>query len=255
MNKSKEESIADAWIRFAKRLLNLAERICQEIVLPPTIRPSDPKVAALLLVKRSISNGKSAILLHRRNLIIDARIIVRTSLENAFWIAGLTDHGKDFVKKMADHDLKYKKLLGERVLAYQSYRGSEPNISLQETIRVIGNEKRKAMTPKNVAEESALKHFYILYQLLSSDSAHPTTEALSRFLSPPEKKTGMRTLNATATLKPNEVSDTIWYLCLALLAICVGANQLWGGTKAGKHLSRLEKDYQTLYKKYVSGRS
>jgi hypothetical protein len=54
------------------------------------------------------------------------------------------------------------------------------------------------------------------------------------------------TLVAEPSFESAEIAETLEFGCSALLGVCVGANELVGGTTAGKELHMLFDEYKKL---------
>jgi len=60
----------------------------------------DPKVVALTLLARTLSNFQAAVQLLGSQHVVEARALTRCCWENLFWIAALSKKGDEFVKTM-----------------------------------------------------------------------------------------------------------------------------------------------------------
>jgi HEAT repeat protein len=98
------------WYDFAERLRSTAIRMLE--VLEKPIEP-EPKVYAITLLARTISNFNSAMILHSAHQIMEARVLVRCCWENAFYLAGMAKHGPLFLKAMKDDDAASRRARGD----------------------------------------------------------------------------------------------------------------------------------------------
>jgi hypothetical protein len=57
-----------------------------------------------MLLARTVSNIKGAVLLLDAHRIVEARTITRCCLENLYWTVGLAEEGESFARKMRDDD-------------------------------------------------------------------------------------------------------------------------------------------------------
>ena len=55
---------------------------------------------------------------------------------------------------------------------------------LRDQLRDISKKlpKQKSLSPKDVAEDSVLRHAYLIYAQLSADAGHPTFSSLNRYI-------------------------------------------------------------------------
>ena len=93
-----EEAEAETWKTSIKtQWAELADTLGQTGVdilagKPLTVtakRFREPKVLAIMLMSRTLSNLKGKLALIENGLVVEARILVRCCFENAFWLAGL----------------------------------------------------------------------------------------------------------------------------------------------------------------------
>ena len=89
---------------------------------------------------------------------------------------------------------------------------------------------------------------YIFFSQLSSDAAHPSVEALNRYVVP-HKEDEIGGIDVEPIVKESEIAETFEYLCLAVMSVCVTVNQILGGTLGGNLLSELANEYTALSNK------
>jgi hypothetical protein len=95
---------------------------------------------------------------------------------------------------------------------------------------------------------------YVFYSQLSSASAHPSVTALGRYVIPhtAEEVGG---IDVDPVVSEQEIEQTLELLCQAAIGICIGVNQMLGGTGGGKALNNLADEYVALSNKSARGRS
>jgi hypothetical protein len=103
----------------------------------------------------------------------------------------------------------------------------------------------KTLTPKEVALKTAIGKSYIFYEQLSSDAAHPSLDALNRHVIP-HTKTEVGGIDVEPIVRDPELAETLEYLCMAVMGVCVGVNQILEGTKGGNALNGLADQYMAL---------
>jgi hypothetical protein len=87
--------------------------------------------------------------------------------------------------------------------------------------------KGKTLTPKEVAARGSLVKAYAYYAQLSADAAHPTIDSLGRYLNKKtEQEEKITTLAIEPAINPDEARMTLFYLCEALLGVCVWTNTI-----------------------------
>lgn len=104
----------------------------------------------------------------------------------------------------------------------------------------------KTLSPKHVAAIRAdFEKTYIFYGQLSSDAAHPSITALNRYIlkGTPEEPGG---IDIEPELRDGELCETLEYLCMAAVGVCVGVNQIIGTSNVDVDLSGIADRYIDL---------
>lgn len=232
---------------FAQEVLDLAIELVTAFPAPAAITPEtrrDPKLVGAALLCRSATNFRGALVLAHGGQPVESRSLVRMIFENFFFVAALCDHGKEFIKKMRSDEAANRKALGELVLqsASKEVREGEPAQIIRTQIRGLLEEfstPKKFGSVKEVAGATVAKSAYVNYARLSMDG-HPSITSLRRHL-PWEIESDRHFLTITVQpqFRPGELLDTIDEACVALLGVCVGFNQLVGGTAKSDALRTL----------------
>lgn len=210
-------------------------------------RFAEPKVLAIMLMSRTLSNFRGVITLIENSLVVEARILVRCCFENAFWMAGLHSQGDKFVTKMLHDEMRSRHVRGEMALSKKPQLLEHVEKNLREQLRKI-NQKwpdAKSLSPKDVALSGLLRDGYLLYSQLSADAAHPTVTSLHRHVGRRETD-GEALIEVVPTPKDVEVIMTWDWGCNAMLGACVAVNEILGGTPAGQKLGEIADSYQAL---------
>lgn len=243
-----EENIKARWTQLADTI----GQTCLDILggVPVTVtekRFVDPKVLALMLASRALSNFRGVFILIENGLVVESRILVRCCFENAFWIAGLQAKGDGFVKKMLEDEMRSRRVRGEWVLTKKPQLSGEVEKRLREQLKLINknSDKAKSLSPKDVALSGLLREGYGIYSQLSADAAHPTVTSLNRHVGRSDK--GHEALIDVVPAPKDEEIITTWdWACNAMLGVSVGVNEILGGAPAGQGLLDLADRYQAL---------
>src|SRR5262252_10929097 len=113
-----DDTLKRQWTELADTI----GQTCLDILggVPVTVtekRFEDPKVLAIRLASRALSNFRGVFVLIENRLVVEARILVRCCFENAFWIAGLHADGEAFARKILQDEMKSRQTRGEWVLS------------------------------------------------------------------------------------------------------------------------------------------
>jgi hypothetical protein len=205
----------------------------------------DETYLGLTLLARTMSNFRGALLLLDNRRVIEARIITRSCLENSFWVARLVNEGAKFARAMLHDTVSHKQRAGQRIMASGAPLGDEVEQRLRKWLKGQSKDFQnpKQLSPKEVADKSTIGRAYIFYEQLSSDSCHPSLDALHRHVIP-------HTAEEVGGIDPipseDELGETFEYLCMAVMGVCVGVNELLGGTLGGAALNGLAERYSLL---------
>jgi Family of unknown function (DUF5677) len=239
-----------AWLDFAEKLPGIAFSILGEAEVPETEKGArHPKVIAATLLIRTRSNFSGAIAMTRAQRVIEARVLTRCCFENLFYLAELAARGDEFVMEMHDDESKSRKTLGELILS----EGITVDPAVKERLRTqLRDIKARAPQAKflsitEVARGGLLAHSESIYRQLSRDAAHPTFTSLNRYIRRFEENgQTVRGLDAEPVVNEFEVAQTVNWACVAMIGICVAANQIFEGTPAGQQLLQIADEWQAL---------
>jgi len=237
----------EEWKALAADTHDMALRIFETANVPVTIKGfADEKVLALMLLARAVSNMKGTLLLLDAKRIVEARIIARSCLENFYWAVGLAEEDEAFVRKMRDDEMSHRRAQGQSICN---------DVELEETVkqrlqafmRASGKKfgDAKTLSPKQVARiREDFQRTYIFYGHLSAD-AHPSVTTLNRYavLDTADEIGG---IDVEPVIKDAEVAETLEFLCMAAVGVCMGVNQMLGGTDGAEALDRIATRYTDL---------
>jgi hypothetical protein len=208
---------------------------------------ADPRVLAVMIMSRALSNFRGVFLLAEGGLIVEARALVRCCYENTFWLAGLLADGNAFVAQMREDEARSRKVRGELVLKKKTTVLSDETVEkIRKQLRLI--KKRwptaRRLSPKDVALSGVLSEGYLIYTQLSADAAHPTLTSLSRHIG--QTKNGEKLIDVVPTPRDRELIETLDWACNAILGACSAVNEILGGTPAGQQLNALADRYSMI---------
>jgi hypothetical protein len=170
---------------------------------------------------------------------MEARVVTRCCIENALWVARLVKEGDSFVRDMLGDDARHRIGRAQRLLK-GSELGDETSEKLRSRLKEIAKQYQnpKQLTPSGVADSAVAGQVYILYQKLSADAAHPSLDALSRYVLPPTESEP-EGIDVEPAVDDAEITETLEYLSVAVLGVCFGVNDLLGGTPGASALNGL----------------
>jgi hypothetical protein len=165
------------------------------------------------------------------------------------WVGSLQAKGDEFVRAMFHDEARSRKARGELILREAYQLDDKVQQRLRDQLRDISKKlpKQKSLSPKDVAEDSVLRHAYLIYAQLSADAGHPTFSSLNRYIGRFEENgETVRGIDIAPPPKEEELIQTLDWACNAMVGVCVGANQILEGTPTGQKLLGIADEYQAL---------
>jgi hypothetical protein len=211
----------------------------------------NPKVIALAILCRSITNFRASLILVQQQQVLEARALVRLMYENLLWLAALRERGAAFVQAMIDDEAFNRKALAKRTLKLTAKQGadlSQPGASkLKSIIEDLEQKfpKTKKLETGKTAEQGSVEITYVQCGRFSFDAVHCSVTALARHISA-ERIDGTLELivNVAPPAPPFEVLSTVLRACRALMGAAVAANELMGFTAATATLAALMSEFE-----------
>ena len=230
-------ALMDDWKSQAHGLIQASHDIFATAVVPTTENTRHKEqFTGLTLLARTVSNLKGALILLDSRRVVEARVLARCCIENALWVAGLATDGDAFIREMLSDDAHHRRGRGERLFASRESLDDETSAKLRSWLREIGKayQNPTQLNPGGVAKRSnTSSQIYIFYEQLSADAAHPSVDALNRYVVKDDE------IEAEPDLDEAEIVETLEYLSMAVLGVCFGVNELLGGTPGSASLNGL----------------
>jgi len=235
------------WLAFAEKLPPIGYVVASHKEIPVTHKgAADPTALIIALLARSISNLKGVIVLARAGFVVEARTCVRCLFENLFIAGGLVTRGSDFVQEMFQDELNSRKLRGSIVLQWPvSDKEFEERLRAHIEQMKRAYPKTRFLAPKRASDSSPLAANYLFYSQLSSDSAHPSFSALSRYFRFTENGEELRGIDISPKIKNDELADTVNLACHAFIGVLVAVNQILGDP-CNERINPLVAEYRSL---------
>lgn len=200
----------------------------------------------MTLLARTISNLKGTLIMVREGRVVEARVLARCCFENQFWIGGLASDGQAFRSAMLHDEMKKRQTRGEMLFKLNSEMEDDVEQKLRKWLREHKQwNDSKTLSPKQVAMKTDIGRSYIFYDQLSSDAAHPTVNALNRYIVPADDD-GIRSIDMNPVPSDEELAYTLNIASLAVMGVLIGANQVLGDTPGGAALNALADEYKAL---------
>jgi hypothetical protein len=150
---------------------------------------------------------------------------------------------------MVQDEMKHKLVRGELLFQVEARLEEDAENKLRKWIREARKEFGDAETlnPSVVASLGPLRKSYVFYRQLSSDAAHPSIDALGRYVkSFHENGERIRGIDVEPVVGSKEIAETLNWACLAMISVCAGANQILEYTDGGRDLELIANEYVNL---------
>jgi hypothetical protein len=217
-----------AWQAYVRRLYDVGVQIVAEadkMTVGADVR--DPKVLALALLSRTLSNFNGAAMMIEAGLIVEARTLTRCCFENLLWLAELAARRAEFVEEMVRDDVASQQGRGKMALSWsERLEESAPyEKGLRERLERLKEKypKSKPIKFSDLGQESGVDQSYMWYRLLSADAAHPSLTSLARYFERQPDNVLMLSMLPAAKLKEE---DTLQFASQALLGVCVATCEI-----------------------------
>ncbi|HZZ25527.1 MAG TPA: DUF5677 domain-containing protein [Roseiarcus sp.] len=224
----------DDWKSQARGLIRTSRDIFAAGTVPTMGNARhNEQFTGLTLLARTVSNLKGVLILLDSRRVVEARVLARSCIENALWVAGLAAEGEAFIREMLSDDAHHRRGRGERLFASRAPLDDTTIATLRARLREIGKayQNPTQLNPGGVAKRSnTSSQIYIFYEQLSADAAHPTVDSLNRYVVGDDE---------IAFEHEAEIVEMLEYLSMAVLGVCLAVSDLVGGTPGAESLNGL----------------
>lgn len=217
----------ETWMAFAVGLRRVGLELFGSSQIKVTEHgAADLKVLGLLLLARTLSNLKATLSLLRENQIVEARTIARNCYENQYLVLGLLKDGDEFTSEMVAHEMRHKRERMQFLFNTEIDLDESMELKIRNWLRANKQwADAKTLNPKGVAMRGAIQS-YVFYQALSADS-HPSVDTLNRYYVAPDID-GVPGIDIEPVVKPDEVVETLIFVCLPVIGVFLGVSELLG---------------------------
>jgi hypothetical protein len=212
----------EAWQDYSRRLYHAGLSIIAEAdKMTVGSSTKDPKVLALALLCRTLSNFNGAVLMIEAAMPVEARTLTRCCFENLLWIGELAEKGETFVEEMTRDEAASQQARGKMVLSWSDRLEEQVPYAegLRERMEKLKARKPKAIRFGELGKANRIADSYLWFRQLSSDAAHPSLTSLSRHMF--KEPNNVMTLSIVPDMIEKEAEDTLQYATQALMGVCV----------------------------------
>lgn len=228
------------WFLLAEDINRTGQRILAAFKPSQNVAIRDVTGVALLI--RSLSNYQGALLMAKRGMVVEARTLVRCCFENAFFIGTLLKEGDAFLVELCDGD-EFSRKAQAKWLLQKPGRLSSAAVGatrrLEQRRAQIGD-KICSFSPadfKALAKRANIEEGYLFYSVLSGDAAHPSVQALDRYLVRGDQQTSLKSITWGAFCDAEHLPETLNFACHAMIAVGVAASEMLGDDAANREMA------------------
>ncbi len=214
----------DAWFRLAEDTNVVLMRTMTASMDHPAAHGSNwsKEAVAVRLLMRSSGSFQGVILLAKRGMAVQARILVRSIIEDSFVAAALTTEPDKVIQMLKDGDEASRRFQGQFILAQGLGPSDMDRKKLEEAIDKMDDSTR-FLNLKKVAGMSSMLPQYLNYMRLSSDAAHPSATSLQKHVAVRDDRAGWSYRLGPAA--QDDVEATLHRAVLSVLPVAVVVNQ------------------------------
>lgn len=168
--------------KYARRLNRLAQALYGAVA--PMIhhrRIKDPICLGVQFMPRALSNFQGAAILLERGMLVEARTLIRSVFEVAFWILYLAKKPDDAVEHLMSRSLHSQRAVDGVALRYLNL-DDDDRAQLKARHRMAKTKAGKVMEVQDIADASGYGEFYLHYSELSGGAAHGSLKSIGGYL-------------------------------------------------------------------------
>ena len=202
----------------------------------------EQKSVSHLVLLRSAGNLQGAILMAERGMVIEARTLVRSVLEDAFCMAALHDQPDVFLDHLKGDDALARKGQAKAILKAGKFKHmSETELNAF----IAGIPKLKNLGMEGVAQLGPLRDQYLAYRVLSNDGAHPSATSLARHMAFNDERTAWTGFLVGPGRKA-QIVEALNFAVMAALPIGIAYSVMLGDDESNEEFARLGEVYRAL---------
>jgi len=239
---------------LAERLSRVGQKLMLSTQLTMPGGVLDARGLALLLFVRVLSNFQGMILLAERGLVVEARTLARSCLESTFALVAGVKQQDAFVPKMVSHALDARTKAANSMLERARNSDLISDKSQAKLRKYVDEVKAEgealaAFATIDMARRSGLEDFYIFYRALSGDAAHPTLDALNRYVDNGDADIGT-VIAWGPKCGEGEITETLMMACSFVIASITALNELSCNPEVSEEISEAFETFKALSERF-----
>lgn len=233
------------WFRLAKDTNAVLMRITMTAVDAEAAHGGNwsKEAVALRLLMRSAGSFQGVILLTEQGMAAQARMMVRSIVEDSFFAAALLEKPSDVVQ-MLRTDAEASRRSQAKFILEQQLGDSPAALEKLEAAIAEMDAKARFVNYKEMAKLSSMLPQYLNYQRLSDDAVHTTATSLSKHVAVHSNGSGWSYRLGPAA--KDDITATLHRAVLSVLPLGIVVTQLLSDTANNTDLAALSERFQAL---------
>ena len=235
----------DWWFLFVEKLNSVGQSLLHGLNVKIEADGADSDLLAMLLFTRALSNFQGTVLMAERGMVVEARTLARSCLETTFCLVAMIQGKTEFADEFRRASLQSRRGRAQFILK-EPDRLAFTDIESVDSLRKYAEqlekhpEKLSGLKFEQIAEKIGLDDMYLFYRQLSADAAHPSIEALSRYV----RDDGQMAWGPNC--ETTEISDTLNLASHFLICACAAVTENRKNDEAAKKLAQLFSEYKKM---------
>jgi hypothetical protein len=227
-----------AWFQLADDTSECLSAIAVKHMETQRGRIGDKNILATLMLLRSLGLLQGTIMMLERGMVIEARTLMRSLLETSFLLGAIHDNAEAFSKQFIEDANAAQKAQAGLAVKYGSLDQNSPQYkATMATIdRLTG--KFSALQVGEIAQNGPLKPSYLLYRVMSNDSAHTSLTSILHHFNFEAAKKGEGSF-MYGPEGPDSVAANLDNLVLIATGIGVGFTNITGDGEGNREVAVL----------------
>ncbi len=214
----------EAWFRFAEDTNAALMRVVVTARETPVARGINwsKEAVAVRLLMRSCGSLQGVMLMAKRGMIVQARMLIRAIIEDCFYAGALTTKPDKVIAMMRDGAEASRLAQAKFIVDQQLGDSAEDRKRLEQAMDEM-DKQASFLRPRKVAALSPMLPQYLNYMRLSEDSAHTSASSLNKHVDSNADGSGWGYKIGPA--QQGEIESTLHRAMLAVLPVGVVVNQ------------------------------
>jgi len=201
------------------------------------------EAVAVRLLMRSLGALQGVVMMAERGMVVQARTLVRSIIEDSFVAGALTTKPDEVIKMLKDGAEASRRYQATFIVAEGLGDNPKDRQRLEKVIDTMDG-KARFLSPRKVAGLSSMLPQYLNYMRLSEDSAHPSATSLHKHVE--VRDDGLGWSYRIGPARREDIEATLHRAVLAVLPVGMMVTHLMPDDAHNVTLQAIAERFQTL---------